>query len=181
PRFDLSAALRRMWGVRRDLVRGLCGAGPLAATRHGGGDSADHRWPAGRSAAACHPSLQVPATARAGDRPRRMPCRGGSDGRCPDRGPDLRAAACVPGARSRLSWRSPGRKLCRHSPLHCLDSRPVPESCFWGIVAEMVNASEVSQDELARYYEALGPIRDLVLDESLTEVMVNGYENIYVE
>jgi len=45
----------------------------------------------------------------------------------------------------------------------------------------MVNASEVSQDELARYYEALGPIRDLVLDESLTEVMVNGYENIYVE
>src|SRR5437868_697802 len=45
----------------------------------------------------------------------------------------------------------------------------------------MVNASEVSQDELARYYEALGPIRDLVLDESLTEVMVNGHENIYVE
>src|SRR5438046_7251847 len=45
----------------------------------------------------------------------------------------------------------------------------------------MVNASEVSQDELARYYEALGPIRDLVLDDSLTEVMVNGYENIYVE
>ncbi|HEV3097535.1 MAG TPA: CpaF family protein [Candidatus Dormibacteraeota bacterium] len=45
----------------------------------------------------------------------------------------------------------------------------------------MVNASEVSQDELARYYEALGPIRDLVLDESLTEIMVNGYENIYVE
>src|SRR6266481_1788236 len=45
----------------------------------------------------------------------------------------------------------------------------------------MVNASEVSQDELARYYEALGPIRDLVLDDSLTEVMVNGHENIYVE
>src|SRR5438876_7304747 len=45
----------------------------------------------------------------------------------------------------------------------------------------MVNASEVSQDELARYYEALGPIRDLWLDDSLTEVMVNGYENIYVE
>src|SRR5712671_3447888 len=45
----------------------------------------------------------------------------------------------------------------------------------------MVNASEVSQDELARYYEALGPIRDLVLDDSLTEVMVNGHENVYVE
>ncbi|HYM49756.1 MAG TPA: CpaF family protein [Candidatus Limnocylindrales bacterium] len=45
----------------------------------------------------------------------------------------------------------------------------------------MVNASEVSQDELARYYEALGPIRDLVLDDSLTEVMVNGPDNIYVE
>jgi pilus assembly protein CpaF len=45
----------------------------------------------------------------------------------------------------------------------------------------MVNASEVTQDELGRYYEALGPIRDLVLDESLTEVMVNGHENIYVE
>ena len=45
----------------------------------------------------------------------------------------------------------------------------------------MVNASEVSQDELARYYEALGPIRDLVLDDSLTEVMVNGPENVYVE
>src|SRR5919199_834071 len=45
----------------------------------------------------------------------------------------------------------------------------------------MINASEVSQDELARYYEALGPIRDLVLDESLTEIMVNGPDNIYVE
>jgi len=45
----------------------------------------------------------------------------------------------------------------------------------------MVNASEVSQDELSRYYEALGPIRDLVLDESLNEVMVNGPDNIYVE
>src|ERR1700681_4536081 len=45
----------------------------------------------------------------------------------------------------------------------------------------MVNASEVSQDELARYYEALGPIRDLVLDDSLTEVMVNGHESVYVE
>src|SRR5438270_3843237 len=45
----------------------------------------------------------------------------------------------------------------------------------------MVNASEVSQDELGRYYEALGPIRDLVLDDSLTEVMVNGKENVYVE
>ena len=45
----------------------------------------------------------------------------------------------------------------------------------------MVNASEISQDELARYYEALGPIRDLVLDESLTEIMVNGPDNIYVE
>ncbi len=45
----------------------------------------------------------------------------------------------------------------------------------------MVNASEVSQDELARYYEALGPIRDLVLDDSLTEIMVNGPDNIYVE
>src|SRR5229473_1439429 len=38
----------------------------------------------------------------------------------------------------------------------------------------MVNASEVSQDELGRYYEALGPIRDLVLDDSLTEVMVSA-------
>src|SRR5947199_10125609 len=45
----------------------------------------------------------------------------------------------------------------------------------------MVNASEVSQDELARYYEALGPIRDLVLDDSLTEVMANGNDNVYVE
>src|SRR3984893_12501249 len=45
----------------------------------------------------------------------------------------------------------------------------------------MVNASEVSQGKLGRYYEALGPIRDLVLDDSLTEVMVNGHENIYVE
>src|ERR1700687_4931453 len=42
----------------------------------------------------------------------------------------------------------------------------------------MVNASEVSQDELARYYEALGPIRDLVLDDSLTEVMANGHQNV---
>ncbi len=36
-------------------------------------------------------------------------------------------------------------------------------------------------EELARYYDALGPIRDLVLDDSLTEIMVNGPDNVYVE
>jgi pilus assembly protein CpaF len=36
-------------------------------------------------------------------------------------------------------------------------------------------------DELARYYEALGPIRDLVLDDTLTEIMVNGPDSVYVE
>src|SRR5437667_11092642 len=45
----------------------------------------------------------------------------------------------------------------------------------------MVDGSEVAQDELARDDEALGPIRDLVHDDSLTEVMVNGHENVYVE
>ena len=38
-----------------------------------------------------------------------------------------------------------------------------------------------SGSELARYYDALGPIRDLVMDDSLTEVMVNGPDRVYVE
>src|SRR4030088_2051392 len=42
-------------------------------------------------------------------------------------------------------------------------------------------ASARTHEELAKYYDALGPIRDLVLDDSLTEIMVNGPKQIYVE
>src|ERR1035437_4873367 len=38
-----------------------------------------------------------------------------------------------------------------------------------------------TNDELHKYYEALGPIRDLVLDDSLSEIMINGPKQIYVE
>lgn len=34
---------------------------------------------------------------------------------------------------------------------------------------------------LSPYYEALGPLKDLVLDDSLNEIMVTGPERIYVE
>ncbi len=36
-------------------------------------------------------------------------------------------------------------------------------------------------EEIAKYYEALGPIRPLLLDDSLSEVMVNGYNQVFVE
>jgi pilus assembly protein CpaF len=42
-------------------------------------------------------------------------------------------------------------------------------------------SSERTNEELSKYYEALGPIRDLVLDDSLTEIMVNGPKQVYVE
>src|SRR4030081_27693 len=42
-------------------------------------------------------------------------------------------------------------------------------------------ASARTNEELGKYYEALGPIRDLVLDDSLTEIMVNGPKQIFVE
>jgi pilus assembly protein CpaF len=42
-------------------------------------------------------------------------------------------------------------------------------------------ASARTTDELGKYFEALGPIRDLVLDDSLTEIMVNGPKQVYVE
>jgi pilus assembly protein CpaF len=42
-------------------------------------------------------------------------------------------------------------------------------------------AGSRSHEELSKYYDALGPIRDLVLDDSLTEIMVNGPKQIYVE
>ena len=42
-------------------------------------------------------------------------------------------------------------------------------------------ANTRTHEELAKYYDALGPIRDLVLDDSLTEIMVNGPKQIYVE
>src|SRR5438067_2149822 len=45
----------------------------------------------------------------------------------------------------------------------------------------MAVTSSRTHEELAKYYDALGPIRDLVLDDSLTEVMVNGPKQIYVE
>jgi pilus assembly protein CpaF len=43
------------------------------------------------------------------------------------------------------------------------------------------SASGRSAEDHARYYDALGPLRDLVLDESLSEVMVNGAKQVYVE
>ncbi|MHB8509979.1 MAG: CpaF family protein [Candidatus Dormibacteria bacterium] len=45
----------------------------------------------------------------------------------------------------------------------------------------MAVSSSRTHEELAKYYDALGPIRDLVLDDSLTEIMVNGPKQIYVE
>ena len=45
----------------------------------------------------------------------------------------------------------------------------------------MAVTSQRTHDELTKYYDALGPIRDLVLDDSLTEIMVNGPKQIYVE
>ena len=39
----------------------------------------------------------------------------------------------------------------------------------------------VSQKLDSRYLEALGPLRPLVDDDSLTEIMVNGPEMVYVE
>src|ERR1700716_2442877 len=45
----------------------------------------------------------------------------------------------------------------------------------------MAVTSSRTHEELAKYYDALGPIRDLVLDDSLTEIMVNGPKQIYVE
>jgi len=36
-------------------------------------------------------------------------------------------------------------------------------------------------DEMARYLDALGPLRPLVEDDSLTEIMVNGSDMVYVE
>jgi pilus assembly protein CpaF len=45
----------------------------------------------------------------------------------------------------------------------------------------MAVTSSRTHEELAKYYDALGPIRDLVLDDSLTEIMVNGPKQVYVE
>src|SRR3982074_2003777 len=45
----------------------------------------------------------------------------------------------------------------------------------------MAVTSQRTHDELTKYYDALGPVRDLVLEDSLTEVMVNGPKQIYVE
>jgi pilus assembly protein CpaF len=45
----------------------------------------------------------------------------------------------------------------------------------------MAVTSQRTHDELVKYYDALGPIRDLVLDDSLTEIMVNGPGQVYVE
>src|SRR6202171_2356022 len=45
----------------------------------------------------------------------------------------------------------------------------------------MAVANTRTHEELVKYYDALGPIRDLVLDDSLTEIMVNGPKQVYVE
>src|ERR1700716_4724308 len=45
----------------------------------------------------------------------------------------------------------------------------------------MAVTSQRTHEELVKYYDALGPVRDLVLDDSLTEIMVNGPKQVYVE
>jgi pilus assembly protein CpaF len=42
-------------------------------------------------------------------------------------------------------------------------------------------SSSRTSEEMARYLEALGPLRPLVEDDSLTEIMVNGTDMVYVE
>jgi len=41
--------------------------------------------------------------------------------------------------------------------------------------------SSRTSEEMARYLEALGPLRPLVEDDTLTEIMVNGTDMVYVE
>jgi pilus assembly protein CpaF len=42
-------------------------------------------------------------------------------------------------------------------------------------------SSTRTSEEMARYLEALGPLRPLVEDDTLTEIMVNGTDMVYVE
>jgi len=58
---------------------------------------------------------------------------------------------------------------------------PCQESFSWSKEDVVSVSSERTNEELSKYYEALGPIRDLVLDDSLTEIMVNGPKQVYVE
>jgi pilus assembly protein CpaF len=44
-----------------------------------------------------------------------------------------------------------------------------------------VVTSTKSAEEMSRYLDALGPLRPLVEDDSLTEIMVNGTDMVYVE
>jgi len=44
-----------------------------------------------------------------------------------------------------------------------------------------VVTSTKSAEEMSRYLDALGPLRPLVEDDSLTEIMVNGPDMVYVE
>jgi pilus assembly protein CpaF len=44
-----------------------------------------------------------------------------------------------------------------------------------------VTTNPRTAEEMARYLEALGPLRPLVEDDSLTEIMVNGPDMVYVE
>jgi len=50
-----------------------------------------------------------------------------------------------------------------------------------GRIADVVVTPDVRLKSLIPYYEALGPLRDLVLDDSLTEIMVNAFDRVYVE
>jgi len=48
-------------------------------------------------------------------------------------------------------------------------------------MADVVVTPDVRLKSLIPYYEALGPLRELVLDDTLTEIMVNAPDRIYVE
>jgi pilus assembly protein CpaF len=51
----------------------------------------------------------------------------------------------------------------------------------WGIWIVITTTAPRTSEDMARYLDALGPLRPLVEDDSLTEIMVNGPEMVYVE
>jgi pilus assembly protein CpaF len=66
-----------------------------------------------------------------------------------------------------------------HSPI--VREQPVTRQKQEPVMAVATGSNARTAEEMARYLDALGPLRPLVEDDSLTEIMVNGPEMVYVE
>src|SRR5207253_4311293 len=97
--------------------------------------------------------------------------------------PICRDGLLRPARRLRIRSNGAGNALRRHDHGAGLPQHAPHLPVTAGAHRLVITTPTISRtsEEMARYLEALGPLRPLVEDDTLTEIMVNGTDMVYVE